>query len=125
MQRRRFLALAAAAPLAGCSNPFGGPESGRLDLTVHNERAAPVAARVTVVDADGTTYEDVSDDISSGTARAFEVTVGTRGRHVATVAGDDWQGQLAWHADTCARYDGTVRVTPDAVEVAGECVQQR
>lgn len=41
------------------------------------------------------------------------------------VTGEDWRGQLTWNAGTCALFDGTVRVTADSVEVAGECVQQR
>lgn len=125
MNRRRVLGVVATASLAGCSGLSSGAEKGRLDLTVGNERADAVTVEVTVVDDGGTTYEDTSDRIDSGVARAFEVTVGTAGRHEVTVAGADWQGQLAWNADTCARFDGTVRVTADSVEVAGECVDPR
>lgn len=125
MDRRHFLAGAATASLAGCTGIFDSDENGSLDLTVQNERSEPVTVQVEVVDDEGTTYEDESDQIDSGVARAFEVTVGTTGRHEVTVSGDGWRGQLAWNADTCAIFDGAVRVTDGGVEVAGECVQQR
>lgn len=121
MYRRHFVALAATSSLAGCTGLLDSDESGRLDLTVHNEGGAPITVRVAVVDEEGTTYEDESDRIDSGVARAFEVAVGTEGRHEVTVSGDDFEGQLAWNADTCTRYEGTVRVTDDRLEVAGEC----
>lgn len=125
MHRRGFLAAAATASLAGCTGLFDGAESSRLDLTVQNDRADPITPQVTVVDASGTTYEDETDRIDSGVARAFEVVVGTEGRHEATVTGADWRGQVAWNADQCALFDGTVRVTADSIEVASECVQSR
>lgn len=125
MDRRHFLALAAAVPLAGCTNPFGEPNEGRLSLTVQNDGDDSVTAQVTVVDEDGTTYEDVTDEFAPGTARSFDVVVGTYGRHTVTVAGADWAAQLGWQAGVCRRYDGTVRVTTDTVEVAGECAEPR
>lgn len=125
MNRRHFVAVATAASLAGCTGVIDTEEHSRLDLTVQNDRADPVTVRVTVVDDEGTTYEDESEQIDSGVARAFDVTVGTTGRHELTVAGDDFRGQLAWNADTCARFDGHVRVTAERVAVAGECTQQR
>lgn len=125
MNRRRFVGVAATTSLAGCLGLAGNEEPSRLDLTVQNDRAEPVTAQVTVVDDEGTTYEDESDQIDSGVARAFEVTIGTSGRHEVTVAGDDWGGELAWNADSCAVFDGTVRVTDETVEVAGECVEPR
>lgn len=125
MNRRHFVGIAATVSLAGCTGLFDSDQSSRLDLTVQNERADPVTVQVVVVDDDGTTYEDESDQIDSGVARAFEVAVGTAGRHEVTVSGDDFQGQLAWNADTCALFDGTIRVTDESVEVAGECIDQR
>jgi hypothetical protein len=125
MNRRHFVAVAATASLAGCTGLSGDEENSSLDLTVQNERAEPVTVQVVVVDDGGTTYEDESDQIDSGVARAFEVPVGTTGRHEVTVSGTDWEGRLAWNADTCVLFDGTVRVTDESVEVAGECVQQR
>jgi len=125
MDRRRFLGVAATAPLAGCAGLFDSQDPSRLDLTVQNEGVEPITARVVVVGADGTTYEDTSDQIDSGVARAFEIVVGTEGRHEVTVSGDDWEGSLAWHADACALFDGTVRVSDESVAVASECVQQR
>jgi hypothetical protein len=125
MNRRQFVTAAATASLAGCSLPGSGEENGQLDLTVQNERAAPVTVQVEVVDDEGTTYEDESDQIDSGVARTFEVTVGTEGRHEVTVSGEDWRGQLAWNAGTCARFGGTVRVTDGSVEVASECTDVR
>jgi hypothetical protein len=122
MYRRHFVALAATSSLAGCTGLFDSDESGRLDLTVQNERDGPITVQVTVVDSEGTTYEDESDQVDSGVARAFEVTVGTGGRHEVTVSGDDFAGQLAWNPDTCGLYSGTVRVTNERFEVAGECV---
>jgi hypothetical protein len=123
MRRRRRLAVAVAS-LSGCAS-LGRDDPGRLDLTVHNERSAPVTVRVTVVDDAGTTYEDASDRLDAGVARAFEVAVGTDGRHEATVEGDDWRGQLAWDAGTCAGFDGEVRVTGESVEVRSECARFR
>lgn len=124
MHRRRFVSLAALGPLAGCGRLSDEAESS-LDLTVQNDRSDPITAQVTVVDEDGTTYANESDRIDSGVARAFEVTVGTSGRHEVTVTGADWRGQLAWNADTCLRFSGTVRVTAGAVEVTSECVDSR
>lgn len=125
MNRRQFVAVAGTVSLAGCTTWSGGDENSQLDLTVQNERSGPVTVDVTVVDEDGTTYEELSDQVDSGVARAFDVTGGTGGRHEVTVSGDDWQGQLAWNATTCALFEGTVRVTDGSVEVASECVNQR
>lgn len=125
MNLRHFVAVAATASLAGCTGLFDNEENSSLDLTVQNERAEPVTVQVVVVDDEGTTYEDESDQIDSGVARAFEVSVGTEGRHEVTVTGEDWKGQLAWNATTCRLFDGQVRVTDELVEVAGECVDQQ
>lgn len=125
MNRRHFVALAASGSLAGCTGLFGTEENSRLDLTVQNERADPVTVQVRVVGADGTTYEDTSDQIDSGVATAFEVVVGRDGRRELTVSGDDFRGQLAWNAGTCRLFDGRIRVTNEIVEVAGECVDIR
>lgn len=125
MHRRRFAALAASVSLAGYAGLSDGAEESRLDLSVQNDRAEPVTAQIEVVDNEGTTYADESDQIDSGVARAFEVVVGTDGRHEVTVSGADWRGQLAWNADTCGLFDGTVRVTDESVEVASESVQPR
>jgi hypothetical protein len=125
MNRRHFVAAAATAPLAGCGRLTDSDDDSRLDLTVHNERAAPITVRVEVVDEAGTAYADESDRIESGVAREFGVAVGAAGRHEVTVAGSDWQGTLAWDADTCALFEGRVGVTDEGIEVAGECVQRR
>lgn len=125
MNRRYFLAAAVTTSLAGCTGLFDDDENSRLDLTVQNDRTEPITVQIAVVDAQGTTYEDDSDQIDSGVARAFEVIAGTEGRHEVTVSGDDFRGQLAWNAETCQLFDGQVRVTDDLVEVAGECVNQR
>ena len=81
MNRRHFLATAGVVSLAGCTGLFGTEQSSRLDLTVQNSRADPITVQVEVVDAEGTTYENESDQVDSGTARAFEVIGGTEGRH--------------------------------------------
>ncbi|WP_226007010.1 twin-arginine translocation signal domain-containing protein [Natrinema salinisoli] len=125
MNRRHFLTGTATTALAGCAGAFGTAKSSRLDLTVQNDRADQITVRITVTDEEGTMYEDASDRIDSGVARAFEVVAGTEGRHEVTVSGEDWRGQLAWHADTCALFDGTIRVAPESVEVASECLEQR
>lgn len=125
MDRRHFVAVAATASLAGCTGVFGSETESQLALTVQNERAGPVTVRVEVVGDEGTTYEDASAQIDGGVARSFEVVVGTGGRHEVTVSGDDWRGQLAWNAGTCALFDGTVRVTSESIEVAGECTDLR
>jgi hypothetical protein len=125
MNRRHFVAAAATASLTGCTGLFDNGENSRLDLTVQNDRPNPITVRVEVVDTEGTTYEDETYRIDSGVARAFEVGVGTEGRHEVTISGDDFQGQLAWSAETCQLFTGTVRVTGERVEVAGECVNQR
>ena len=123
MNRRHFLGVAATASLTGCTGFVGDEEHGDLDLTVQNDRDGPVSVDVEVVDDEGTTYEEASDQINSGVARSFQVTVGSAGRHEVTVSGEGWRGQLAWNVDTCALFDGTVRVTPESVEVAGECAE--
>ncbi|GAA0527396.1 hypothetical protein SAMN04488066_11434 [Halorubrum aquaticum] len=128
MNRRRFLAVAGTALAgftAGCAGRFGDDEGSRLDLSVRNERSEPIDVRVEVVDDDGTTHADESDRLDPGVARVFEVVVGTDGRHELTASGDGWAGRLAWDAGTCARFDGTVTVADEAVEVAGECVDVR
>lgn len=125
MERRFFLAAAGVVSLAGCAGLSGSDEKSRLDLTVQNERAGPVTVQVAVVDDQGTTYENESDQIDSGVARAFQVSVGVTGRHEVTVSGDDFEGKLAWNAETCALFDGRVRVTDELVEVASECAQPR
>lgn len=125
MNRRHFVGIAATASLAGCTGLFDSDRNSRLDLTVQNERTDPVTVQVRVVDDEGTTYEDDSDQIDSGVARAFEVTVGEAGRHEVTVSGDDFRGQLAWNAETCALFEGTIRVTDESVDVAGECIDQQ
>ena len=127
MERRRLLAAGAGAlagATAGCLG-FGDPEPGRLDLTVRNHGDEPVDVEVVVTGDDGTTYEDESDRVDAGVARAFEVIVGASGRHEVTVTGPDWEGRLAWDADTCRLYDGRVAVDGETVEVAGECVDPR
>ncbi|WP_459808407.1 hypothetical protein [Halopiger thermotolerans] len=125
MNRRRFLAIAATGSLAGCTELYGSEENGRLDLTVQNERPEPVTVQVVVAGEDGTTYEEESDRLENSVSRAFEVIVGRDGRHEVTVSGDDFRGELAWNAGTCRLFDGSVRVTDEAVAVAGECVDQR
>jgi hypothetical protein len=125
MRRRRYVALGLAASVAGCTGSFDSETNSRLDLTVQNERADAITVRVTVVDDEGSTHASEDARIESGVARAFEVAAGRNGRHEATVAGDDWRGQLAWNADTCLRFDGTVRVTAESVEVASECTELR
>ncbi|MFW6320764.1 MAG: hypothetical protein ACOC0Z_02850, partial [Halohasta sp.] len=121
---RHAVALAVTASLAGCAG-FAESEPSRLDLSVQNNREEPVEVAVTVVDDAGTSYEETTDRLESGVSRLFEVEVGETGRHELTVTGDDWSGRLAWHAETCKRYDGTVSVTPDSVDVAGECAELR
>lgn len=54
--------------------------------------------QIEVVDTEGTTYEDESDQIDSAVARVFGIIVGSEGHHEVTVSGDDFQGQLAWNA---------------------------
>lgn len=125
MHRRRFLTVVTAASLAGCSALSRDPEPSRLDLTVQNDRSGPVTAKVSVTGEDGTTYEETSDQIDSGVARAFEVVAGEEGRHEVTVSGADWEGQLAWNADTCSLFDARVHLTAEGVAVAGECVNPR
>lgn len=127
MERRGLLAAgvgAIAGATAGCLGT-GDPESGRLDLTVRNDGDAPIDVEVVVEGDDGTTYEETSDSVDAGVARAFEVIVGASGRHEVTVTGADWEGRLAWDAETCRLYDGQVTVDGETVEVAGECVDPR
>ena len=125
MNRRQFVAVTGTLSLGGCTGLFGEPAASRLDLTVQNERRDPLTVVVDVVADDGTTYAAESDRIDSGVARAFEVVVGATGRHVVTVTGEDFGGELAWNAETCGRFDGTIRVTGEGVEVIGECVDPR
>lgn len=109
---------------AGClSVGSNGDSVSRLDLTVQNDGTQPVSFQLTVTEADGTTLVNESERLAGSVGQSFDFTVGTTGRHEVAVAGEDWTGQLAWNADTCARYDATVRVTDDSVEVAGECLE--
>ena len=127
MERRSLLAASAgalAASAAGCLGT-GDSEPSRLDLTVRNDGDGPVDVEVVVAGDDGTTYAEESDRVDAGVARAFEVTVGATGRHEVAVTGPDWEGRLAWDADTCALYDGRIAVDGETVEVAGECVDPR
>ncbi|WP_096392988.1 hypothetical protein [Halorubrum trapanicum] len=127
MERRRLLAVSTgslAAAAAGCLG-LGEADPGRLDLTVRNDGDAPVDVEVVVEGDDGTTYAEESDRVDAGVARAFEVAVGATGRHEVTVTGVDWEGRLAWDADTCRLYDGRVTVDGETVEVAGECADLR
>ena len=127
MERRRLLAagtgtLAVAA--AGCLG-LGEADPGRLDLTVRNDGDEPIDADVVVEGDDGTTYAEESDRVDAGVARAFEVAVGATGRHEVAVTGPDWEGRLAWDAETCRLYDGRVAIDGETVEVAGECIDTR
>lgn len=61
------------------SGLFDGEESGTLDLTVQNDRADPITADVTVVDDEGTTYEEATERIDGGGARVFGSPLGRRG----------------------------------------------
>jgi len=125
MHRRQFLALGAITSVAGCSGSFGGEQTGQLDLTVQNDRADDITVQVEVVDAEGLNYEFEETRIENGVAEMFDVTVGTDDCHEATVSGDGFRGQLAWTVDSCLRFRGTIRVTAESVEVAGECTDQR
>lgn len=121
--RWSLLLVALIVLSAGCLGVGSdGDSQSRLDLTVQNDRPNPVVFQLTVTDADGTTLVNESERLGGSVGQSFDFTVGTTGRHEVTVAGADWTGQLAWNADTCARYDATVRVTDDSVEVAGECL---
>lgn len=126
MNRRHFIAVFGGVSLtvAGCTE--GSNEgNGRLNLVVQNERAESMTVRIEVTDEEGTVYADETARLDDSVARTFEVDVGTDGRHEALVEGDEWGGSLAWNAGTCVRYDGTVRVTDERVEVAGECPEYR
>lgn len=128
MNRRRVLVLTGTAVTAfatGCAGRFRDDDRGRLDLSVRNERSEPIDVRLAVIDDTGTTHADESDRLDPGVARAFEVVVAADGRHELTVSGEDWAGRLAWDAGTCVRFDGTVTVTGETVEVAGECLDVR
>lgn len=111
---------------AGCLGVgTDGDSQSRLDLTVQNDGTQPVSFQLTVTDADETILVNESERLDSNVGRSFDFTVGTTGRHEVTVAGEDWTGQVAWNADSCARYDATIRVSDDSVEVAGECLEQQ
>ena len=111
---------------AGCLGVGSDDDSrSRLDLTVQNDGTQPVSFQVTVADADGTILVNESERIDGSVGRSFDFTVGTTGRHEVTVASENWTGQVAWNTDTCARYDATIRVSDDSVEVAGECLEQQ
>ncbi|CDK38849.1 hypothetical protein [Halorubrum sp. AJ67] len=125
MERRRLLAASATVVAGGVAGCLGSDDPGRLDLTVRNDGDGPVDVDVVVEGDDGTTYEEESDRVDAGVARAFEVVVGATGRHEVAVTGPDWEGRLAWDAGTCQLYDATMVVGGGTVEVAGECVNSR
>lgn len=126
MDRRSLLAAATASAtaVAGCLG-LGENDPGRLDLTVRNDGDEAFDVEVVVRGEDGTTYEEESDRIDPGVARAFEAVVGETGRREVIVTGPDWEGRLAWDVGACALYDATVAADADNVEVAGECVDRR
>jgi hypothetical protein len=126
MHRRELLTATAAlaTATAGCLG-LGENDPGRLDLTVRNDGDEAVDVDVVVRGDDGTLYEEETDRIDPGVARAFEAVVGETGRREVVVTGADWEGQLAWDAEVCALYDGTVAVDGETVSVAGECVDPR
>jgi hypothetical protein len=128
MRRRELLAATAATATAGALTGclgVGEADSGRLDLTVRNDGDEAINVDVVVEGDDGTTYEEESDRVDPGVARAFEATVGGTGRHEVVVTGADWEGRIAWDAGVCALYDGTVAVDGESVSVAGECADPR
>jgi len=125
MDRRRLLAAGTIALAGGVAGCLGSDEPSRLDLTVRNDGDGPVDVEVLVEGDDGTTYEEESDRVDAGVARAFEVVVGETGRHEVAVTGPDWEGRLAWDAGVCSLYDATMVVGGGTVEVAGECVDPR
>lgn len=107
-----------------CCSPSGRrSESEHADLTIQNDGPDPVTFQLTAADRDGATQANGSERLDSGVGQALSVTVGTTGRHEVTVAGQDWRERLARNADTCARFDGSVRVSDAVVPVAGECLE--
>ena len=127
MERRELLAAGTgvlAAATAGCLGS-DDPDPSQLELTVRNDGGGPVDVEVVVAGDDGTTYVEESDRVDAGVARGLEVAVGTTGRHEVTVTGADWEGRLAWDAESCRLYDATVVVDAETVEVAGECADPR
>lgn len=124
MKRRQFVTTITVFMFAGCIEEPEKEENGRLDLTIQNERLESVAVDMTIVDAEGTTHVDVSDRIEGGTVQSFEFVVGTGGRHEVIVTGDEWRSQQAWDVDTCAHYNGFVRVAPERIDNRGECAKQ-
>lgn len=111
---------------AGCLGLGGNSDTqSRLDLSVQNDGSQPLSFQVVVTEPDGTILVNDSQQLDGGDGQSFDFTVGTTGRHEVTVSGEDWAGQLTWNTDTCARYDATIRITDESVEVAGECLEQQ
>lgn len=69
--------------------------------------------QLAVTDGDGAVIVNESEHLDSGVGQSYGFTVETNGRHEVSVVGDDWRGQLAWSADTCAQFDATIRITDD------------
>lgn len=127
MRNWRIVVMVLLVLSAGCTSFPGGDGETRstLNLTVQNDRSQPVSFQLAVTDEDGAVLANESEQLASGVGQTFEFTVHTTGRHEGTVTGEDWRGQLAWNADTCARFDAAVRITDESVEVASECLEQQ
>lgn len=110
---------------AGCTGVDPDTDQSRLDLTVQNEQTQAITFQLTVTDGDGVALTNESAQLARGIGQTFDFTVGTSGRHEATVIGDEWQATVGWNADSCARYEGRVRITNEGVTVAGECLTRQ
>ncbi|WP_206043438.1 hypothetical protein [Haloarcula rubripromontorii] len=126
MRRVQACLVGALVISAGCAGLGDVTDTrSRLDLTVQNDGSEAISFQIVVTDADGAVIANESDRLAGSVGQSYVFTVDTTGRHEVRVAGADWRGQIAWNANACANYEGTIRVTADEVAVAGECVQQQ
>lgn len=122
----RLAVTVALVLLAGCSMAVDSNETldRRLDLTVQNDGAASIPVRVIVVAPDGIVIANTSERVAGRVAQSFDFTVRTPGRYDVTVTGTDWKTSFGWNAATCTHYAGTVSVTADSLDTAGDCLSQ-
>jgi hypothetical protein len=126
MYPRYVLGVALVVLLAGCAGLPGAsdPET-TVALTVQNDGATAIDLTITVTDPEGASERVASEQLSSGVGQTFDLRLEGPGTHEIVVAGEDWAGTFTVDPERCAAYEGTLRVTNEAVERANECVEPR
>lgn len=127
MKRREVLGLAAvtAGVLGGCSNG-AEPEqpAGEIDVTFETRAAEPYTVTLSLVDADGETVEEFSEELAPDETDppTFSATDLSNGPYTVTVETDADSTDFEWSVESCRRMDLAVTVTRDGlVEYNSRC----